>query len=205
MGTYLKFLKKYEKAVIRKKGLTITVSGFAASGKDTIAKEIARYFKLEFINAGDILRKFARKRKISLGKASKTLPAKVDHFIDEQMLKTAMKGGYVIAGRLAGWVAGDFSDCKIFIDCRKSVRIKRLSQRNNLTLSQAREMIERRDDGDQKRYQQLYGINLRQKKIYDLMVDNNKEGISEIKKKAIQMIKNFLKNKYDRRKKTRKK
>ena len=196
MGTYLKALEKYEKSTAKKRGLTITVSGLSVSGKDTIAKEIAHHFKLEFINTGDIIRKFAKRKGVSLKRATRILPAKIDLIADKQILDLAMKGGYVIAGRLAGWAAGDFSDCKIFVDCRKSVRAKRLSQRNNLTLSQAKKTVTQRDSRDQERYQRLYGINLRQGNIYDIIVDNNKEGIKEIKKRVIQMIKKFLGNKY---------
>jgi len=202
MGTYLKILKKYEKSTVKKRGLTITVSGLSVSGKDTIAKEIAHHFKLEFINTGDIIRKFAKKKGVSLKGATRILPAKIDLIADKQILDLAMKGGYVIAGRLAGWAAGDFSDCKIFVDCRNSVRAKRLSQRNSLTLSQAQKALTQRDNRDQERYQRLYRVNLKQKKIYDLIIDNNKQGIEEVKRKTIQMLKKFLKNKYDRRKKS---
>jgi len=193
MGTYLKILEKYEKSTAKKRGLTITVSGLSVSGKDTIAKEIAHHFKLKFINTGDIIRKFAKEKGISLKGATRILPAKIDLIADRQILDLAIKGGYVIAGRLAGWAAGDFSDCKIFVDCKKSVRVKRLSNRNNLTLSQAQKALAQRDGRDQERYKQLYGVSLRQKKIYDLIVDNNKQGIEEIKKKTIQMLRKFLK------------
>ncbi len=195
MGIYLESLEKIKKANVKKRGLTITVSGLAASGKDTIAKEIARCFNLKFVNAGDILRRFAKEKKVSLARASGILPAKIDYFTDEQMLKIAMRGNCVIASRLAAWVAGDFADCKIFINCRKSIRIKRLALRNNLTLIQARKMVGQRDNGDQRRYRRLYGVNLRQRKIYDLIIDNNRRGIEILKKRTIQMLRKFLKNK----------
>lgn len=201
MGTYLKFLKKYESRRVKKRGLTITVSGLAGSGKDTVAKEIARVFKLKFVNAGDIQRKFAEKEKISLPDSSKKLPAEVDYQMDLQTLKLAVRGGYVIAARLAGWVAGDFADCRIFIRCPQKIRIQRVMKRDCLPLNQAIKMIKERDIDDQKRYWRLYKINLKNKKIYDLIIDNNKSTLKELKRKTIQAVKKFLKEKYEKRKK----
>ncbi len=67
--TYLKFLEPYEEQLskkIKKKGLTITVSGISGAGKTDGAKAIARAFKFRYVSAGKILRSIAKKRKMSL-------------------------------------------------------------------------------------------------------------------------------------------
>lgn len=201
MGTYLSFLEKYKRIGVKKRGLTITVSGLTGSGKDTVAKAIARAFKLKFINAGDIQRRFAKKNKLQIDKAAAILPAQVDYQMDRQTLKLAMKGGYVISGRLAGWVAGDFADCRILVYCPKDIRVRRVSLRDNLTLKEAIKKVARRDREDKKRYKKLYRVNLDDKNIYNLIVNNGGPTIEEVKESAVKGVKNFLRKKYDQRKK----
>ncbi|MBL7054087.1 cytidylate kinase family protein [Patescibacteria group bacterium] len=188
MGTYLDYLKKYQKTNKQSKKLTITVSGQAGSGKNTIAEHIADVFKLKFVNAGDIQRQYAQKMNISLDKASKVLPADIDHFMDKKTLELATKGGYVLVGRLAAWVAGDFAKYRIFVDCSQQVRIKRVSKRENITQEQARERIIRRDKRDKNRYKRLYKIDLDEKNIYNVIIKNNEPGINKLKQKIINKI-----------------
>lgn len=97
MGTYIKYLKKFERP-IKKRGLTITVTGLTGSGKSTIAEAIARAFKLKTFNAGDFQRKFAQQKKITLDLASKILPKAIDYEMDKTILKLAIHGGYVLTG-----------------------------------------------------------------------------------------------------------
>lgn len=194
MSTYIKYLKKFEKP-IKKKGLTITVTGFSGSGKSTVAEAIAKAFKLKIFNVGDIQRKFARQKKISVYQASAILPKSLDHEMDKVSLKAAMTGGYVLLGRLAGWTAGDWADCKIFIDCQKKIRAHRVAKRDHLTIKEALIKVNQRDADDQRRYYNLYKINTNQRKIYDFIIKNDKPGREKIKNEAVQKIKKFLKKK----------
>jgi len=193
MKTYLKFLRKYENLSAKKSGLTITVSGLSGSGKSTVAKEIAKVFKLKLINAGDLFRKHARENKISLDKMSKLLPSKIDYQIDKMTLELAQKGGHVLVARLSAWVAGDWADCRIFVQSNKKIRDKRIAQRDNLTISAARVNVRNRDKRDCSRYEKLYKINLRDKTVYNLIIRNNEITLPKLKKEIIKKIKDFLK------------
>lgn len=195
MGTYIKYLKKFEKP-FKKKGLTITLTGLSGSGKSTIAEAVAKFFKLKIFSAGDLQRKFASQKGISIYQSSLIRPKRIDYEMDKKLLKLAMKGNYVLVGRLSAWVAGTWADCKIFIDCQKKIRARRVAKRDNLTFKEALKKITQRDEADQKRYQKLYGLNLKEKKVFDLIIKNNREGIERIKKEVIQKIKNFLNKKY---------
>lgn len=194
MNTYIKYLEKFEKSW-QKKGLTITVTGLSGSGKSTIAEAIAKDFKLKLFSAGDIQRKFARQKGISIYEASLTRPKRVDYEMDKSLLKLAIKGGCVLVGRLSAWVAGNWAECKIFIDCQRKIRARRVAQRDNLTFKEALIKINQRDEADQKRYQELYGLNIKERKVFDLIIKNNREGIEKIKKEVIKKIKKFLKKK----------
>lgn len=194
MGTYIKYLKKFERPT-RKKGLTITVTGLAGSGKSTIAEAIAKAFKLKTFNAGDFQRKFAQQKKIALDQAAKILPKKIDYQMDKTVLEKARLGSYVLTGRLAAWTAGDWADCKVYVDCQKKIRVLRVARRDNLTIKAATKKVRERDQADIRRYQKLYRINVNQRNIYDLFFKNDQPGIAKIKREAVNKIKKFLKNK----------
>ncbi len=193
MKTYLKFLEKYENLSAIKSGLTITVSGLSGSGKTTVAKEIAKVFKLKLTNAGDLFREYAAKNKIPLDEMSKSLPPKIDYKIDKMMLNLAENGGGVLVARLSAWVAGDWADCKVFVQCDKKIRYERVAEREGLSLSRTKIMVENRDKRDYQRYKTLYGIDANDKKIYDLIISNNQISLEELKGQTIKEIKKFIK------------
>ncbi|MCD6442160.1 cytidylate kinase family protein [bacterium] len=193
MKSYLKFLKEYENLLARKSGLTITVSGLSGSGKTTVAKEIAKVFNLKLANAGDLFREYAAKNKIPLDEMSKSLPPEIDYQIDKMMLNLAERGGYVLVARLSAWVAGDWADCKIFIQCDKKIRYKRVAKREGLSLSRAKIRVENRDNRDYQRYKTLYNVDTNDKTIYDLIINNNQISLEELKGETIKKIKIFFK------------
>jgi len=193
MKTYLKFLRKHENLSAKKSGLTITVSGLSGSGKSTVAKEIAKVFKLKLINAGDLFRKYARQNKIFLDKMSKFLPPKIDYQMDKMTLELAQKGGHVLVARLSAWVAGDWADCKIFVQCDKKIRYKRVAEREGLSLLRAKIKVENRDKRDYQRYKTLYNVDTNDKEIYNLIIRNNEITLPKLKKEIIKKIKDFLK------------
>ncbi|MDD5181646.1 MAG: cytidylate kinase family protein [Candidatus Nanoarchaeia archaeon] len=193
MGTCIKALKSYEaKLKIKKKGVTITISGQSGSGKSTIADAIAKAFHLKHVNVGDIFRSIAKKKKVKLETLSETVGRKIDFEADKKTLELAKKGKVLLNGRLTAWVAGDNADVRIFVDCDINVRAKRVALRDNKTVAQAKKDLIKRDKNDARRYKHVYGFNIADKRIYDLIIDNTKMKFSEAKKKPVQMVKQLL-------------
>jgi len=196
--TLIKFLESYEQQLIKnikKKGLTITVSGPSESGKSTIGKAIARAFGLKYIFAGGIFRKIAKERGITLEVFSKIREKEVDYETDRRTLKYAMLGKVVIDGRLSGWVAGDWADVKVYVFCPANVRAKRVAKRDGIPLAKALERIKQRDAADSKKYKKLYGIDQMDKSIYDIIIDNSKLTLEQAKVVPVRRVKNFLERK----------
>jgi len=193
--TYIKFLEPFERELIKKikkKGLTITVSGSSGSGKSTGAKAIAKVFKLKYIAAGDIQRKIAKERGIPLEEQAKLRGQEVDHEMDRRNLEFSMRGNVVIDARLSGWCAGNWADVKIFYDCPLEVRAARAASRDNVSLEESIENIKKRDEEDNKKYKALYGIDAFDKSIYDFIIDNKKLTKEEAKTVPVKLIKEFL-------------
>jgi len=196
--TYIKFLDSYEKELskkIKKKGLTITVSGKSGSGKSLGAKAIAKALKLKYVSAGQILRNIAKEKGISLFKMSEIRGPEIDHEMDRQSLKLAMKGNVVLDGRLTGWVAGHWTDIKIYYVCSMKVKDKRMAERDNISVEEAEEMITKRDKEDHKKYHDLYGINSYDESIYDIIINNEKLTKEEAETVPVKLVKKFLKKK----------
>jgi cytidylate kinase len=193
--TYIKFLKPYEKELaknIKKKGLTITVSGISGAGKTDGARALAKAFNLKYIFAGQIFRQIAKKRKIPLEQLSAIREPEIDHETDRRNLEFAMKGNAVLDGRLTGWVAGDWADVKIFYECPLGVRAKRVAKRDNISVEETRKRLEKRDKEDHEKYRKLYGIDSYDKSIYDIVINNEKLPKSKAKIVPVKLVREFL-------------
>jgi len=193
MGTRIKALKSYEKKLrIKKSGITITISGQSGSGKSTIADAIAKAFRLKHVNVGDIFRSIAKAKKIQLETLSETASRKIDFEADKTTLELAKKGNVLLNGRLTAWVAGDNAEVRVFVDCDINVRAERVALRDKKTVLQTKKDIIKRDKNDARRYKQVYGLNIADKRIYDLIIDNTKMSFTDAKNKPVKLVKQLL-------------
>jgi len=198
MKTYLKFLEPLEKELekkIKKKGLTITVSGSSGSGKTTGAKALAKFFNLKYMSAGDIQRGIANEKGISLGEQVKLRGSEVDHEIDKKNLELAMKGNVVIVARLSGWCAGDWADVRIFYDCPLEIRAARVAKRDGISVERAVKNVKERDEEDNKKYKALYDVDAFDKSIYHFVIDNSKLTKEEAEITPVKLVRKFLEKK----------
>jgi len=198
--TFFKFLfpletKLSKKINLKKRKIVLTISGSSGAGKTTIAQTLSNHFGLLIYNVGDKQRNFAKKRKIALWQSSKILPAKIDYQMDAYSLQLAIKGGYIIVGRFQ--VAGNWADCRILVFCQQKIRAKRLARKEKISLKQALEKIKSRDRADKERYKRLYNLDISDKKIYNLIIDNTKPSLRRMKKIVIKKVENCLKKNYD--------
>jgi len=193
--TFVKALAPYEKRFaksIRKRGPTITVSGPSGSGKSTAAKAIAKRMRLKYVSAGEIFRRYAKERGIPLEKFSKMREKKIDYEMDVRTLKYAIRGGCVLDARLSGWVAGKWADCRVYVAGSSKVRAGRMAKREGVSKTAASEIMRARDREDNRKYKKLYGINLFDRKIYDIVVNNDRMSLRDARTKPVKIVKEFL-------------
>jgi cytidylate kinase len=198
MKTYINFLEEFEQKLsrrIKKKGLTITVSGLAGAGKSLGARAIAKAFKLKYVSAGKIQRQIAKEKGITLEEQVKIRGPEVDYEMDRRSLKFAMEGNVVLDGRLTGWVAGDWADVKVWYKCPLKVRAERVARRDKISVEEAEERLKRRDEEDRRKYSELYGIDFYDESIYDVIVDNEKLTKEEAEIMPVESVNEFLKKK----------
>jgi cytidylate kinase len=128
---------------------------------------------------------------LAIALAAKDFP-EVDYKMDKRTLKYAMEGNVVLDARLSGWVAGDWTDVKIFFECPLEVRAKRVAKRDNISVEQAKKNLKRRDEQDHEKYQKLYNIDSFDTSIYNTIINNEKLKKEETKNIAVEIVKKFL-------------
>ncbi|MBN2014806.1 MAG: AAA family ATPase [Candidatus Altiarchaeota archaeon] len=170
--------------------MIITIGGTIGSGKTTLARELAKKFKLKHISAGMIMRDMAEKTKMSVEEFSKYAESdsEIDLEIDRQQ-KEKVKGNCVVDGRLSGHFLN--ADLKIWLKAPIDIRIDRIAERDKKTKEDAKKDLIDRENSERKRYMEVYGINIDDMSIYDLVIDSNRfnvESIAEIVSTAVKNI-----------------
>jgi len=152
----------------------VTVSGPPGSGKSTTASALAEHFGLEHTSGGDIFRGLAEEKGISLAELNtraETDPA-IDRDLDRRLNEIATDAeDLVLESRLAGWLAGEHADFRIWLDAPVDVRARRIAEREDKAVDVAREETVEREASEAQRYREYYDIDVGDLSIYDLTVN----------------------------------
>ncbi|MBI4167574.1 MAG: cytidylate kinase family protein [Candidatus Aenigmarchaeota archaeon] len=196
--TFLPFLENHERLMenrIKKKGLTITISGLSGIGKSTVAEAVAKDLSLEKIVMGEIFRSIAKERSMELEKFSATREDEIDYQIEKKSLELSMRGGVVIDARMSGMVAGNHADCRIMLDCDMETKSERVAKREKISVTEARQKLDARDTSDSAKYMKLYGTDGSDPSFYDAIIDTTNMDIETSKKETVKIVKQILKDK----------
>lgn len=150
--------------------LSIVISGWPAVGKTTIATELAKEFRLEIYNGGDILKMLAGEHGYSIsGKdwwdtedakkfmiERKSNPC-FDKEVDQRLVEIVKKGNVIITSYTLPWLVKDA--IKIWLKGSQSNRAKRMAYRDNISFEDAKNIINLRDEDNIKIYHKTYGLN----------------------------------------------
>jgi cytidylate kinase len=172
------------------KEIVVAISGLHGTGKSTYAHAIAKEFNLRVVSAGKLFRKLADEKGISLEELSRIsgTDSTIDLQIDERTKSEAKSGAVIVEGRLAGWMTKDESHIKILLTAPNQVRFRRIAERENLSLEEAKRITLFREDQERKRFKKYYGIDLDDNSIYDLIINTNKLPLNS----CIKVIKEFI-------------
>lgn len=159
----------------------IVISGPAGSGKTTYAKRLAQKLGLKYFSAGNIFRKIAEEKGLSLVELSRLAEKdySIDLEIDRRTLNEALKGNVVIDGHLTAWVVKEVADLTIYITAPLLIRIRRIAKRDQISLRQAFYETVYREHSQRKRFQEIYGIDVTDISWFDIVINTEKYTIEE--------------------------
>ncbi|MFQ3283479.1 MAG: cytidylate kinase [Natronomonas sp.] len=154
--------------------MLITISGPAGSGKSTVAAGLAERLGSEHISGGDIFREVAAERDLTPLELNKLAEDEdsIDRDLDRRQRELAAeRDDLVLESRLAGWMAGDHADFRIWLDAPLDIRAERIADREDKAVGTAREETVERADSEALRYQEYYDIDIDELDIYDLALN----------------------------------
>ncbi len=171
--------------------LFITVSGPPGCGATTLVELLAEAIGCPYVSGGDIFRELAEAREMNLNEltAKADESDEIDRALDERLRAIAEKWGtankpFLLQSRLAGWLAGNRADLRIWLDAPNAVREKRISEREETTAE-----MRVREVSEAGRYDSYYEVDLEEREFYDLQINTarwTKWGVFNIVRTAIE-------------------
>jgi CMP/dCMP kinase len=170
--------------------MIITIGGSIGSGKTTLAKELAKKYKLKHISAGLVMRNMAEKMGMTIEEFSKYAEGdpEIDMEIDRQQKKLA-KGDCVVDGRLSAYFLEP--DLRVWLTAPLKVRISRTAKRDKKIKEDAKAALINRENSEKKRYMEIYGINLDDMTNYDIVINTETFDVKTIVDLVSVAIKNI--------------
>ncbi|QHS17774.1 (d)CMP kinase [Halopenitus persicus] len=159
--------------------MLLTVSGPPGSGKSTTAVGLAEALDLEHVSGGDIFREMAAENDMTPVEFNEHAETddRIDRDLDRRLREIATtRDDVVLESRLAGWLAGDHADVRIWLDAPLDVRAARIADREGKDVDRAREETRRREASEAKRYREYYDIDIEDLSIYDVVYNTARWG-----------------------------
>jgi CMP/dCMP kinase len=169
--------------------LLITVSGPPGSGTTTTAQHVAARLEVDLVPGGEVFRAMAAERQLTLpqfGRYAADHP-EVDAELDRRLAERARAGDVLIESRLAGWIARNegLTAVAVFIDCSPAERARRVAGREGTSVEQALADNTERQQIERARYIALYGIDIEDLSIYDLVLDSGALAPAELAERVV--------------------
>ena len=157
-------------------GKSIAISGPPGTGTTTIAKSLAKKLNMKYANAGMIFRELAREYGMSLMEFQDYAlkHPEIDEEIDRRSIELLKAGGYVVEGRLAAHMAvrANISETlKVYLKASEEARAKRVAKREGIPIEEALKHVKERAKKERDRYLRIYGLDVDDISIYDLVID----------------------------------
>lgn len=154
--------------------MLITISGVPGSGKTTVGRLLSKKLGVDHVYAGDIYRQQAQQMGKSLAELNELAEQDhtIDRALDDRMAEYARRGNVVLEGRLAAFIAEKekVAALKVWLTASDKVRAERVAEREQQDSHAVLAQNTARHGSDARRYKQIYGWDLDDMSIYDLIL-----------------------------------
>ncbi|MFW5991400.1 MAG: (d)CMP kinase [Candidatus Nanoarchaeia archaeon] len=177
--------------------MKIVISGTPASGKSTVAKEVAKRLGFKHYSMGDLQREIANEKGITIDELSEleSKDKSLDTYIDAKQKQIGKEeDNFVLDSRLGAHFIPDA--IKIFIDADPNIRVeRRLKQkRNEETFNEkekAFETMKQREHTDRNRFIEYYGFDFLDMFNYDKIIDSTTSTIEDCAREITDFVNDF--------------
>jgi cytidylate kinase len=158
----------------------ITIAGSLGSGKSSTAKAVASALGYEHLSSGDVFRKMAQERGVSVEaiNIAAEVQKDIDHEVDAWLDSLKDREKIVVDSRMAWkWIPDSF---KVFLALDPATAAERIFANNQQegrmsenasSVAEVRASIDARFASEQKRYLSLYGVNPTDPLNFDIFIN----------------------------------
>ena len=174
--------------------MIITIAGPPGSGKDTVARNLAKKLNYVVVSIGNIKREAAKSKGMTIEQFnswSKVNPKEGDIYFDDFIKSYGVKNdNFIMVARL-GWYLIPSSK-KIFLNVDSKIGAERIfKQKQNLnerknsehqvhSIEEQENLNQDRIDNERERFLKLYGADPYSLSNYDLIIDSSNSDINKI-------------------------
>jgi len=157
--------------------MIVTISGLPGSGTSTVASLLSEAMDIPVLSAGDTFRELAEEQGMNLSDFGRKAEGdhSVDKALDERMMQRAKEGDVILEGRMAGIMTDikGIEAFRIWISGPLLVRCQRIMERESKVLDTVMVEVKRREESERLRYKTIYGADIRNLDVYDLVIDSS--------------------------------
>ncbi len=168
--------------------MIITIFGFTGSGKTTVGELVAK--KLRYKHVSPTFKDLAKKEGIDIiefQEKAKNDPS-IDKKFDNLLKEMVASNNAVVTTWLGPWILNP--DFKIKLTASEETRAKRVAKREKISLKEAKEYVAKKDMQNVERYSEIYGININDDSIFDIIINTENKSPEEIADKIVEVILN---------------
>ncbi|MDW8083736.1 MAG: cytidylate kinase family protein [Candidatus Caldarchaeum sp.] len=184
----------------------ICIAGFAAVGKSTVGKIVARRLGLKYVSGGDALKAVAKDMGFApTGSgwwetpkgmeflALRSRDPSFDRKVDKKLIEICRKGGVVVDSWVMPWLYKG-KGFKVWMTADRMTRARRMAERSGITVRKASKLLKTRDQKSSRIYQKLYGIKIgKDFTPFHLIIDTTRMKPEQVADIISETAKNFFK------------
>jgi len=197
-------MAKNTKACLVMKKIVICISGMAGTGKSTLSKKLAEKYNLKCYSGGDALKELAKAEGYDVSRQGwwespeglnflkeRVIDPKFDKAVDAKLLEHAQQGNVLLDSWTMPWLLKE--GFKIWLMASIEKRATRVAERDKITVNEAFNVLEEKEDRTKAIYKKLYGFVLGEDFApFDLVLDTDNLDAEEVFEVLCRVINNVV-------------